>query len=50
MIHVESKETKYMIACGSDRTIPIVGQSVVFGDKTFEVAKEFVYLGFWNPW
>jgi hypothetical protein len=34
-----------MIAAGTDRTIREVGQSVAFGDKTFEVVKEFVYLG-----
>jgi hypothetical protein len=33
-----------MIAAGSDWTNRDVGQSVVFGDKTFEVVKEFVYL------
>jgi hypothetical protein len=32
------------IAGGSDRTIRDVEQSVVFGDKTFEDVKEFVYL------
>jgi hypothetical protein len=34
-----------MIAAGNERTIHDVGQSVVFGDKTFELVKEFVYLG-----
>jgi hypothetical protein len=34
-----------MIVAGNDRTIRNVGQSVAFGDKTFEVVKEFVYLG-----
>jgi hypothetical protein len=34
-----------MIAAGNDRTIRDVGQSVAFGDKTFEVLKELVYLG-----
>jgi hypothetical protein len=29
---------------GNERTIRDVGQSVAFGDKTFEVVKEFVYL------
>jgi hypothetical protein len=34
-----------MIAAGNDKTIRDVGQSVAFGDKHFEVAKECVYLG-----
>jgi hypothetical protein len=34
-----------MFAAGYERTIRDVGQSVAFGDKTFEVVKEFVYLG-----
>jgi hypothetical protein len=29
----------------TDRMIRDGGQSVAFGDKTFEVVKEFVYLG-----
>jgi Reverse transcriptase (RNA-dependent DNA polymerase) len=33
------------IVAGNERTIRDVGQSVAFGDKTFEVVKEFVYLG-----
>jgi hypothetical protein len=33
-----------MIAAGNERTIRGVGQSVAFGDKNFEVVKEFVYL------
>jgi hypothetical protein len=33
-----------MIAADNARTIRAVGQSVVFGDKTFEVVKEIVYL------
>jgi hypothetical protein len=31
-----------MIAAGTDRLIRNVGHSVVLGDKTFEVVKEFV--------
>jgi hypothetical protein len=34
-----------MIAARNKRTIRDVGQSVVIGDKHFEVVKEFVYLG-----
>jgi hypothetical protein len=34
-----------MIAAGNERTICDVGQSVAFGDRTFEVVKKFVYLG-----
>jgi hypothetical protein len=34
-----------MIAAGYERMIREVEQSVSFGDKTFEVVKEFVYLG-----
>jgi hypothetical protein len=34
-----------MIAAENERTICGVGQSVAFGDKTFEVVKEFGYLG-----
>jgi hypothetical protein len=34
-----------MIVARRDRTIRDVGQSVVIGDKHFEVVKEFVYLG-----
>jgi hypothetical protein len=34
-----------MIAARNDRTIRDVGQSVVIGDKHFEVVKELVYLG-----
>ena len=44
-LHINENKTKYMIAAGTDRTIRDVGQSVAFGDKTFEVVKEFVYLG-----
>jgi hypothetical protein len=43
-LKINESKTKYMIAAGNDRTINNVGQSVVFGDKTFEVVKEFVYL------
>jgi hypothetical protein len=34
-----------MIAAGNERTIRDVEHSVAFGDKTFEVVEEFVYLG-----
>jgi hypothetical protein len=34
-----------MIANGNERTIREVELSVAFGNKTFEVIKEFVYLG-----
>jgi hypothetical protein len=34
-----------MIAARNDTTIREVGQSVVIGDKHFEIIKEFVYLG-----
>jgi hypothetical protein len=33
-------------AARNERTICDVGQSVVIGDKDFEVVKDFVYLGF----
>jgi hypothetical protein len=33
------------LAARNERTIRDVGQSVAFGDKTFEVVKEFVYSG-----
>jgi hypothetical protein len=42
---INESKTQYMIAAGNDRTIHDVGQSVAFGDKIFEVVKEFVYLG-----
>jgi F0F1-type ATP synthase alpha subunit len=45
VLKINEKKTKYMIAAGNKRTIRDVGQSVAFGDKTFEVIKEFVYLG-----
>jgi Reverse transcriptase (RNA-dependent DNA polymerase) len=44
-LKISESKTKYMIAAGSERTIRNVGQSVAFGDKTFEVVKELVYLG-----
>jgi hypothetical protein len=40
MLKMNGKKTKYLIAARND-----VGQSVVIGDKHFEVVKEFVYLG-----
>jgi hypothetical protein len=33
-----------MIRAGNAKTIREVGQSLAFGDKTFEIVKEFVYL------
>jgi hypothetical protein len=44
-LKVKESKTKYMIAAGNGRTIRDVEQSVAFGDKTFKVIKEFVYLG-----
>jgi hypothetical protein len=44
-LKINESKTKYMIAAGNERTIRDIGQSVAFGDKTFEVVKEFVYLG-----
>jgi Reverse transcriptase (RNA-dependent DNA polymerase) len=44
-LKINESKTKIMIAAGNERTIRDVGQSVAFGDKTFEVVKEFVYLG-----
>jgi Reverse transcriptase (RNA-dependent DNA polymerase) len=44
-LKINESKTKYMIAAGTDRMIRDVGHSVVLGDKTFEVVKEFVYLG-----
>jgi Reverse transcriptase (RNA-dependent DNA polymerase) len=43
-LKINEGKTKYMIAAGNERTIRDVGQSVAFGDKTFEVVKKFVYL------
>jgi hypothetical protein len=40
------KDRLYKIAARNERTFRDVGQSVVIGDKHFEVVKEFVYLGF----
>jgi hypothetical protein len=45
----QRKHDKNLIAAGNDRTIRDVWQSVVFGDKTMEVVKEFVYLGSLMP-
>jgi endonuclease/exonuclease/phosphatase family metal-dependent hydrolase len=44
-LKINESKTKYMIAAGNSRTVRDVGQSVAFGDKTFEVVNEFVYLG-----
>jgi hypothetical protein len=44
-LKINESKTKYMISAGNERMIRDVGQSVAFGDKTFEVVKEFVYLG-----
>jgi hypothetical protein len=43
-LKINKSKTKYMIAAGNERKIRDVGQSVVFGDETFQVVKEFVYL------
>jgi hypothetical protein len=42
---INEQKIKYMVAARNDRTIRDVEQSVAFGDKLFEVVKEFVYLG-----
>jgi hypothetical protein len=44
-LRLNEKKTKHMIAPRNDRTIRAVGQSVVIGNKLFEVVKEFLYLG-----
>jgi hypothetical protein len=44
-LKINESKTKYMIVAGTDRLIRDVEYSVVLGDKTFEVVKEFVYLG-----
>jgi hypothetical protein len=41
-LKINQQKTKYMIAARNDSD---VAQSVAFGDKHFEVVKEFVYLG-----
>jgi hypothetical protein len=33
-----------MIVAGTETTIRDVGHSMAFGDKSFEIMKEFVYL------
>jgi hypothetical protein len=43
-LKINEQKTKYMIAARNERTVRDVGQSVVIGDKHFEVVKEFVYL------
>jgi hypothetical protein len=43
-LKINESKTKYMIAAGNERTIRDFGQIVAFGDKTFEVVKEFVFL------
>jgi hypothetical protein len=48
-LKINESTTKYMIAAGTDRMIRDVGHSVVLGDKTFEVVKEFVYLDNFFP-
>jgi hypothetical protein len=45
-LKINESKTTHMIAAGNDKTIRDVGQSVAFGDKTFEVVIEFVYLGY----
>jgi phospholipase C len=42
-LKINEQKTKYMIAAWNDRTIHDVGQSVVIGDKHFEVVKECTY-------
>jgi hypothetical protein len=44
-LEINEQKTKYMITAWNDRTIRDVGQSVVIGDKHFEIVKEFVDLG-----
>jgi hypothetical protein len=44
-LKINEQKIKYMIAARNERTIRDVKQSVVIGDKHFEVVKEFVYLG-----
>jgi hypothetical protein len=44
-LKINEQKTRYMIAAWNERTIRDVGQSVVIGDKHFEVVKELVYLG-----
>jgi hypothetical protein len=44
-LKINESKSKYMILAGNDKTVRDVGQSVAFGDKTFEVVKEFVHLG-----
>jgi hypothetical protein len=41
---MNKRQTKYIIAARNEKTIRDVGQSVVIGDKHFEVVKEFLYL------
>jgi hypothetical protein len=43
-LKINESKTKDMIAAENDRTIRDVGQSVAFGDKTFEIVKAFVHL------
>jgi hypothetical protein len=44
-LKINEQKSKYMISAWNDRTIRDKSQSVVIGDKHFEVVKEFVYLG-----
>jgi hypothetical protein len=44
-LKINESKIKYMIVTGTDRLIREVEHSVVLGDKTFEVVKEFMYLG-----
>jgi radical SAM superfamily enzyme len=41
-LKTNENKTKYMIVAGHERTIRDIGQSVAFGDKTFEVVKKIV--------
>jgi hypothetical protein len=43
-LKIIEQKAKYLIAARNDRMIRDVEQSVVIGDKHFEVVKEFVYL------
>jgi hypothetical protein len=43
-LKINESKTEYVIAAGNESTILDVGQSVAFGDNTYEVVKEFVYL------
>jgi Reverse transcriptase (RNA-dependent DNA polymerase) len=44
-LHVNEDKTKFLMVSASERTRKIVGTQLVIGDKSFEVVKEFKYLG-----